>query len=427
MTSLKYGFLCVVFICLAQASLADEKPPTANWPQWRGPGATGVADGEQLPTRWSRTENVAWSAELPGWGTSSPVVFGNRVFITSQVEESGKKLLLTLCFDRETGQELWRHDFGFGFNQRTHEKSNLAANTPAATEDALYVFFGNAEMARYSHSGELVWINRMVPHFEDPKTAWGWGVSPLVLKDSVLFPWDHHPGPCFLLGLDRGTGEIAWKAERPIGTTHATPLLVEHHGRSELLVPGKNRCMGFDAVTHQKRWEYGEGEGPFNGEIIVSPVYGDGILFTQLWRQSPIHAIRLRGGEQPPERLWVSEKPGPQESSLLYYRGLLYALLDNGILVCFDAKTGGENYRERVGGSCNSSPVASDGRIYLSNNDGSTFVVAAGPKFKLIAQNELDERITASPAISHGQLIYRTDSKLLCLGPKKSNLPKPKK
>jgi hypothetical protein len=352
--------------------------------------------------------------KLPGWGTSSPVVYGNRVYVTSHVKE-GEKALLTLCFDRQTGKELWRHDFGFGVDQRTHVKSTLAVNTPAASEDAVYVAFGNADIARYSHDGKLVWVNRYMDRFGDPKMAWGYSVSPLVLEDSVLFPWNHHTGPCFLIGLDKKTGDIAWKEERPIGTAHATPLLVEHHGQKDILVPGQNRLTAFDAKTHKELWRYGEGEGPFNGEIISSPVYGDGLVFLQLWRESKIHAIRLAGKGKPPEAEWVSKRPGSVESSLLYYRGLVYAWMDNGVLVCLNGKTGDELYRERLGGACNSSPVASDGRIYLNDNDGKTFVVQAGKEFKLLATNQLGERITASPAITGNWLIYRTDSHLYCI------------
>jgi outer membrane protein assembly factor BamB len=344
------------------------------------------------------------------------VVYGNRIFVTSQEEIRGKKSLLTLAFDRTTGRELWRHDFGFGFDQPTHEKSNLAPNSPAVTFDAVYVFFGNADMARYSHDGKLVWVARMVSRFGDPKTAWGWGVSPVVLDDSVLFPWDHHAGPCYLLGLDQRTGEIAWKLDRPIGTSHATPLVIAHHGQTDILAPGKNRLTAFDAISRKQLWQYGEGAGPYNGEIIVSPVCGDGVVYTQLWRQSPIHAVRLHADGEPPEPLWISESPGPQEPSLLYYRGLLYALLDNSVLVCLDGRSGQEQYRKRLGGNCNSSPVAGDGHLFLSNNDGQTFVVEAGPNFKLLATNGLEEWITASPAISDGQLIYRTDSTLWCIG-----------
>ena len=231
----------------------------------------------------------------PGWGTSSPVIFDNRIFVTSQAEEGGKKSLLLLCLNRDDGQELWRHDFGLGVDQRTHEKSNLAVNTPAVTEDAVYVAYGNADIARYSHDGKLVWVRRYMSDFGNPKMAWGYAVSPLVVDDAVLFPWDHHAGPCFLIGLDKLTGEIAWKKDRPIGTAHATPLLVEHHGQKDILVPGKNRLTAYDAKTHEQLWQYGDGEGPFNGEIISSPVYSDGAVFLQLWRQSPIHAIRLTG------------------------------------------------------------------------------------------------------------------------------------
>jgi outer membrane protein assembly factor BamB len=401
---------------LQEGLSASKTSRATDWPRWRGPNADGVAEGRSLPTRWSRTENVRWSVELPGWGTSSPVVYGNRLFVTSQVEQGGKKSLLTLCFHRDTGKELWRHDFGMGVDQRTHEKSNLAVNTPAVTEDAVYAAFGNSDIARYSHDGKLIWITRYMAIFGDPKMSWGYSVSPLVLEDSVLFPWDHHKGPCFLIGLDKRTGEIAWKKDRPIGTAHATPLLVEHHGQADILVSGKNRLTAFDARTHAELWKYGEGEGPFNGEIIVSPLYRDGMVFLQLWRQSPIHAIRLTDNGQPPEPVWISEKPGPQEPSPLYYRGLLYTLMDTGVLVCLDGKTGKELYRERLGGACNSSPIAGDGRIYLSNNEGTTFVVKAGREFQLLGSNRLGERITASPAVSGNELFYRTDSHLYCIG-----------
>src|SRR5262245_16587441 len=276
-------------VAVSEEPLAG-KARNGDWPRWRGPNADGVAEGGKLPVRWSKTENVRWSATLPGWGTSSPVVRGDRVFVTSQEVRGGKKALLTLCFDRKSGKELWRHDFGFGVDQRTHEKSNLAVNTPAVTKDAVYVAFGNADIARYSHDGKPLWISRYLKRFGDPKMAWGYAVSPLVLDDSVLFPWNHHKGPCYLLGLDRKTGEFAWKKERPIGTAHATPLLVEHHGQKDILVPGQNRLTAFDAKTHAELWRYGEGSGPFNGEIISSPVYGDGVVFLQLWRESRIHA-----------------------------------------------------------------------------------------------------------------------------------------
>ena len=140
------------------------------------------------------------------------------------------------------------------------------------------------------------------------------------------------------------------------------------------------------------------------------------MVFLQLWRESKIHAIRLVGNGKPPETVWVSKKPGPVESSLLYYRGLVYAWMDNGVLVCLDGKTGEEQYRERLGAACNSSPIASDGHIFVSDNDGKTFVVKAGREFKLLATNELGERISASPAITGNLLIYRTDSHLYCIG-----------
>jgi outer membrane protein assembly factor BamB len=392
--------------------LAGTSAFAADWPRWRGPQADSVADGATLPDTWSQTENVRWSVQLPGWGTSSPVVYKDRLFITTQAQADNKKSLLTLCLNRNTGKELWRHDFGLGVDQRAHEKSNLAVNTPVVTDDAVYVAFGNADIARYTHAGKLVWVTRYMSLFGDPKMAWGYGVSPLVTDDAVVLPWDHHKGPCYLIGLDKKTGKVAWKKDRPIGTSHSTPLLVN----SQILISGKNRLTAFDAKTHAELWQYGEGEGPFNGEIVVSPVHANGVVYLQLWRQSPIHAIRLNPNGAPPEKLWVSEKPGPQEPSPVYYRGILYALNDNGVLVALDGKTGRELYRERLGGACNSSPIAANGRVYCSNNDGATFVIKAGPAFQLLATNQLGERITASPAIAGTQLIYRTDSHLYSIG-----------
>lgn len=397
----------IAILCLSTSSIAGD-----NWPQWRGPDANGVAGRNNIPLRWTQTQNIRWSAKLPGWGTSSPVVQGDKVFITTQSEENGKKSLLTFCFHRRTGRELWRHDFGLGVNQRTNEKSSLAVNTPAVTDDALYIAFGNSDIARYTHDGRLLWVTRYMALFGNPKMAWGYGVSPVVLNDSVLLPWDHHKGPCYLLGLDKHTGNIAWRKPRPIGTAHSTPIVITHHGQTDILVSGKNKLTAYDAATHEELWQYGEGEGPFNGEIIVSPVYGDGIVFFQLWRQSQIHAVRLRPNRRPPEPLWISEKPGPQEPSPVYYRGLLYSLMDNGILVCIDAKTGKEVYRQRLGGNANSSPIAANGRIYFSNNNGTTFVVKAGRQFQLLATNTLGERISASPAIAGKELFFRTDSHL---------------
>lgn len=423
LTTLLIAIFCPTLAVVAEGPVAPRtgvsnltSQERSNWPHWRGPKADGIADEMDLPLKWSRTENHLWTVDLPGWGTSSPVVYGNRVVVTSEVEEDGNHELLTLCFDMESGKELWRHDFGFGVNQQTHEKSNLAVNTSAFTHDALYVAFGNSDIARYSHDGQLKWVKRYIPEFGDPKMAWGYSVSPVVFDNTVLFPWDHHTGPCYLIGLKSNSGEFAWRKDRPIGTAHATPLVIEHDAQRDILVPGKHRLTAFDASTQAELWTYGEGEGPYNGEIIVSPVYGDCIVFTQLWRQSPIHALRLMPDGKAPEVVWINDKPGPVEPSLLYYRGLLYVLMDNGVLRCLDGKTGKELYRHRLGGDCNSSPIASDGHIFLSNNDGTTYVVEAGPEFRLLATNELGERITASPAVVAKRIIYRTDSHLHCLG-----------
>lgn len=408
----------------AAASRPSPNPPagspantgSADWSQWRGPHAAGVSVSGSPPLHWSRTEGVSWSAELPGWGTSSPVVRGSQVFITSQTGDAEKPVLWMLCLDRSDGHEVWKRSLEPGLNQRTHEKSNLAVNTPLVTADAVYVAFGNAQIARYSLDGEQLWQREYLRDFGDPRMAWGYSISPLLVDGTIVFGWDHHTGPCFLLGLDPQSGQTAWQKDRPIGTAHATPLLVTGDGGEWLLVPGKNRLTAFDARTRDEMWVYGEGSGPYNGEIISSPVADQGVVYLQLWRQSPIHAIRLNPDGAPPTPLWVSESPGPVEPSLLVYQGHVYAWLDNGVLACLDAQTGAECYRHRLGGEANSSPVAADGRIYVSNTEGKTFVVRGGSEFELLATNDLEERITASPAVLGNQLLIRTDSRLWWLG-----------
>ena len=154
-------FAAVGIVCFVTTAFTNE--PSRDWPCWRGPRADGVADDRKLPTRWSSSENIRWSVTLPGWGTSSPVVYGGRVFVTSELNHEGKKSLLTLGFDRAEGRELWRDDFGLGVNQRVHEKSTLAVNTPAVTAEAVSVAFGNADIVRYSHDGKLLWVNRHSP------------------------------------------------------------------------------------------------------------------------------------------------------------------------------------------------------------------------------------------------------------------------
>jgi outer membrane protein assembly factor BamB len=396
-------------------SAATRAATPSDWSQWRGPRGAGVAEAGSPPDRWSRSEHVVWSAELPGWGTSSPVVRDDQVFVTSQTREAEQPVVWLLCFDRQTGRELWRQSVEVGVNQNTHEKSNLAVNTPLVTEDAVYLALGNAQIARYSRDGERVWQREYLRDFGDPKMAWGYSISPVRAAGAIVFGWDHHTGPCFLLGLDPRTGKTAWSVDRPIGTAHATPLLVSSHGRELLLVPGKNRLTAYDAQTQEELWVYGEGSGPFNGEIISSPVEHEGVVYLQLWRQSPIHALRLNAWAVPTS-LWVSEHPGPVEPSLLVYQGHVYSWMDNGVLACLEAATGRERYRQRLGGEANSSPVAAAGRIYVSNTLGQTFVVRAGPKFELLATNDLEERITASPALLGNQLLLRTDSHLWLLG-----------
>ena len=400
----------VATIASVSVAAADQESP--DWSQWRGSMGSGVSATACPPTSWGASSNVRWRTDVPGHGHSSPVVRHGRVFITTQIDEGTRKQLLTICYSLQTGAEIWRHDFGFGLDQPTHATSNLAANTPYVTDYEVLVAFGNAELAAYSLDGQLRWVERLVGRFGNPREAWGWGASPVVYGKDVLFLWDHHAGPCKLLGLSVADGQVAWEIDRAIGTCHATPLVVQRPNRVIFLVSGKNRLTAYDAASRQQLWQFGEGSGPFNGEIIVSPVCQQDVVFTQLWRKSPIHAIRLKPDDSPPELLWTSAKPGAEQPSLLVYQGMLYAIGDNGVLTCYEALSGRECFHRRLDGEFRSSPVAANHNIYFTNTSGTTFVIAAGDKYVLLASNCLSEAIVASPALTSDSIISRTDAAL---------------
>jgi outer membrane protein assembly factor BamB len=449
----------LTFVCFAAAGLAvlTDFPVTAqNWPQWRGPSGAAVSSESPLPTKWSAGENVAWKAPLAGLGTSSPIVWGDRVFVTSQIGETpvaagahpqlarddrslaeresplggrrsdprapGNVELVVEAFSRHTGSRIWEYRVqATGTFSEQHEKHNLATPTPVADGERVYAWFGNGQIVALDLQGRVVWSRHLGTEYSPIKTLWGHGSSPALYRDLVVLLCDHL-GVSYLLALDKRTGKERWKVDRGAGrVSHSTPLVVAGPQGDELLVNSSERIDVYDPATGTLLWYAG---GP-RQTPIPSAVFHDGrIYMTRGYRNSDYMAIRPGGrGDVTASHIeWQSPGGGSYVSSILYYQGLLYMTNEVGVVTCADAKTGKHLWRHRVGGVFFASPVAGDGKVYLVSETGETFVLRAGDKPEVLAQNDLGERFLASPAIANQRLFFRSDRTLIAVGQSQSGL-----
>jgi len=433
-------------ICAAMFGLFSPVLIAENWPHWRGPSASGVSGEQQLPDRWSDTENVAWKARLTGVGISSPIVWGDLVFVTSQVGsgevrpgprlvqsgnpldagekplvsgpvvDEGKVAFLVSAFDRRSGREIWKFELpAEGPLPSVHEKHNLASPSPVSDGQRVYAWFATGQIAAIDLAGKLVWKKHLGATYGPFQINWGHGSSPVVYKDRLILLC-YHERASYLLSLDSRTGDVQWKADAPAGvTSYSTPLVVETGGKAEVVVNSSVGVAGHDLSTGQQRWYIEEA----NRFPIPTPVAHDGIIYTSRgYRSSPFMAIRPggQGNVAASHVAWRVPSGAPYISSLVYYDGLIYMTGDVGVLTVSDARTGERVYQERVGGVYTASPVAGDGKIYLPSEDGETIVLAAGRTPRILARNRLNARQLASPAIAGGRLFIRSDDALFAVG-----------
>jgi outer membrane protein assembly factor BamB len=417
----------------------------ANWPQFRGPRA-GVVEDEVLPVTWSTTEHVAWTAEIPGRGWSSPVVWGDRVFVATAVAEGGdetprKGLYLggnrdtpsdkvhrwkLYCIDFNTGRILWDAVAHEGLPRyATHAKNSYASETPVTDGERVYAYFGNvAGLFCYDFEGHLVWSKK----WDATKTRYSWGpaASPVLYKDRIYIVSDNEE-QSFLAAFDTKTGEQVWRVERDEKTNWATPCIWENDQRTELVTSGTGKVRSYD-LTGKPLWEL-----PGTTTIAIpTPFAADGLLYVTggfiADPARPLYAIRpgaagdiaLKDGQSSNEFIaWRQEKAGPYNPTPIAYQGYVYVLYDRGLLSCFEAKTGREIYTGvRISAGANAfsaSPWANNGKLFCLSEDGDTFVIQAGPEFKLLGCNKLEEMSLATPAAVRGSLIVRTLSKLYCI------------
>ncbi len=396
-----------------------------NWPQFRGPTGQGISAETGLPLRWSSTENIAWKTAIPGESWSSPIVWGDRVFLTTATDTGVS--CRVLCLDRATGDILWNKEV---FEQTTagrkEGRNTYATPTPATDGNLVYTVFFDGSFAALNFAGEIVWTNRSYPFYSQH----GLGTSPILWKDMLIqardgssggdnksvgwqTPWDQ----AYVLALEVKTGKERWKGRRGLSRiSHGVPAIwTAPDGRVEVVSEAGDVVQGFDAQTGARLWSsevIGEGKVP-------STVVGDGLVFTAGgWGgKESIKAFRLggKGDLKETSLVWEQKKGMPKVPSMLYLKPYLYAVSDAGIAACMKAATGEIVWQERIGGNFSASPVFVDGRIYFLGDDGETTVIAAGSEFKVLAKNPLGEKVQASMAISQKQIFIRTEKSLFCI------------
>jgi len=426
------------------------KSPSSNWPQWRGPEGQGVSNDKNLPTEWSETKNVLWKTELPGKGFSQPIIWGDKVFLTTDIEggpapathvppkhmlgdkeykhpdwDSADKLhtFKTLCLNRDTGKILWEQTSYSGtvFDYR-HKRGNYAA--PTGVTDGKYVitYFGSEGVYCYDFNGKLIW-KKSIGNIDT--FGMGVGASPVLYENLVIFVCDQNlgvPKDSFMLALDKKTGKEVWRVARPIQGSWATPVIVKAAGRIEMVTSGNEFLISYDPATGKELWR----TTGLKSHAIATPVVGHGLaILSSGYPAKAVTAVRLGGSgdlDKTDNIAWKYNKGTAYVPSPILYGDYVYLMSDAGILSCLNAKTGEVVYE---GGRVpvatkfyGASPVAFDGKILLTSDDGDTFVIKAGPKHEVLGQNSIGEPCRTSIAIADGKLFIRGDKHLFCIGNK---------
>jgi outer membrane protein assembly factor BamB len=425
-------------------SCAGVSAHAQDWPSFRGPQANGVAAGAP-PVSWDAKamRNVAWKTPIPGLAHSSPIVSGNRIYVTTAVASSGTPTVTTgdsdkagidaaqdmvthtwrlLAIDRASGKVLWDREVHKGVPRvKRHVKASHASSTPATNGRFIVALLGSEGLFCFDMEGTVQWRQDLgvidVGLVDDPTYQWGPASSPVIDGGHVLVQNDRHKDG-FLAAYDLATGKQAWRANRDELPTWSTPLVVRLGSRTEVVTNGGKFIRSYDAATGRELWRFADAATQVK---VPSPVIaGDAVIVTGGYPAAgrPIYAIRPGGsGDITAAALaWQTQNGSPYTGTPLVYDGIVYVCTDNGILTAYDTKTGERIYRSRVSeraGGFSASPVAANGHIYLAGEDGEVFVVKAGRQFQLVSTNSMGEIAMATPAIAGDMLIVRTQGHLL--------------
>ncbi|MBS1826244.1 MAG: PQQ-binding-like beta-propeller repeat protein [Acidobacteria bacterium] len=407
-------FLCFTFCLWAQAE---------NWPQWRGPSLDGTSTEKGLPVSWSKTDGVEWRLEMPMRSGSTPIIWGELIFLNVA---DGDNLQLW-CLDRAKGDVLWKKPVGGG-NYKIN-KQNMSSPSPVTDGRNVYVMAGTGIVKAFDFTGKERWSRDIQADYGKFGLNWGYGSSPLLHQNSLYIVVLHGmktDDPSYVLRLDKATGKTVAKVERPTKAqveapdAYTTPTIAEVNGKLELIVSGGDLITGHDMDTVKELWR-ADVLNPTNyamNRIITSPVYRDGIVYAGS-RVKPFVAMKPGGkGDVSTSHVMWTYQNGPDVPSPVTDGELLYLINDRGIVSCLDAKSGAEVWgSQRISPAIySSSPVLADGKIYISNEEGTTTVMKAGRQFEVLAVNKFEEYMLSSPAISDGQIFLRTEKALYCIG-----------
>jgi outer membrane protein assembly factor BamB len=411
----------------------DMVPAAEVWPQWRGPTGDSVSPVAELPTRWSKTENVVWKTDLPGWGNSTPAIWKDAIFVTSQDDES----LVLLRIDRRSGKIVWKKEVGRGTprrkgavgNGRYHDENNMASPSPVTDGKHVWAHFGTGDLACYDFDGKQIWRVDMTKRYGPYSIWWGHANSPVLIGDLLISQCAQDPlggGQNYVVALNKLTGEEKWLVKRVTGAekepadSYTTPLVYRHEGRAELIVFGGNVLDAYDPATGKRLWYCDVFKG---NRVISGPTLAGDTVYAVQGMKGPLFAIRAGGsGDVTASNvLWQFKKgDNPDAASPAVAKGLVFLATNSGQGICIDAVTGKELWNKRLASQFRATPLVAGNRIYFFGKDGNTSIVEAAGEFKKVSECDLDEDTVASPAVAGGDLFIRTKGHLYRIGDKKA-------
>jgi outer membrane protein assembly factor BamB len=400
----------------AAIMVPPDPPAELYWPRWRGPSGQGLVDTREhsYPDTWSPTEHVLWRVDVPGRGHSSPIVWADRIFLTTSYDNGARRSMLALS--RTDGSLLWETLVPPGAAETIYAKNSYASSTPSTDGKLVYAYFGNRGLVAIDLAGRLIWRES----FGEVPTRHGTAGSTLLYRDRVLLYQDHvGPAGSFIAAFDKADGHRLWWTPRRESVGWGTPVAIRLPDHDEIVVSGEGRVRAYDPDTGVELWSC---SGNLQ-EATPTPVVGEGLLFCATGRAGPTLAIRPGGrGDVTEERVaWRTSKGSPFIPSPIVYDGRLYMVNDMAsVVTCHRASDGQVLWQGRLGEarreSFSASPVAFDGKVFFANDDGDTFVLRAGDAFELLRVNSLGEQTLASPALVDGKWYWRTAGHLVCIG-----------
>ena len=417
---------CLLGIALAATLFRNDALQADNWPAWRGPKGTGIANERHLPLHWGTNQNILWRAPLPEPGNSTPVVWGHRIFVTQAVQ--GRRTLM--CFDRADGHVLWQAGPVYEQKESTHESNPLCASSPITDGKRVIGWFGSAGLHCYDLNGSELWHVDLGPQHH----IWGWGSSPMLYDDLCILNFG--PGErTFLIAVNKQDGKPVWRVEEPGGAagetkpgqekpdwigSWSTPIVVEAAGREELVLSWPKRVVSFEPKTGRELWSC----AGLNPLVYTSPLYDPGkqLIVAMGGFMGVALAVKAGGAGDvtATRRLWHHPKTKQRIGSGVIHDGHIYILNDPGIAECFELETGKLVWEERLKGPAAksdnwSSMISAGDRLYVINQGGDTFVLNASPQFEVMATNSISEMTISSLAVSNGELFIRSYRNLWCV------------